>query len=265
MELIQRVRVRIDRAVKHINEFGLVSSAYLRESPFATRTESYTENGKEGLRFFFQVNKKLPPSLGVIAGDSIHNLRASLDNIVWALGKVYPSTDTSADANRLAFPVCDTAEQYENTLRRREYKAITNFPSEAQQLIESLQPYYSTPEGFRLSILHALWNADKHRSPDLMAAVPNGISMKGFDLQAPAEISAGWEIYDGREFAHGILPDAGIAADAKVELLDIAICFHESGPAANFVAFAFLEQLLHMVNNIVTRFEPYFPSESQSS
>ena len=175
MDYMEIPKLRLNRATRHLNEFIQEADKYLANNPFGTFTSRYTDNGNECLRLVYKVHQEPPKSLGVIAGDCIHNLRAILDNIVWSLGQVFPSTNPKAKGDKLSFPICISKQKYQETLQRPEWITINGFPKAAQELIESLQPYHSSMYAHRISVLHALWNADKHRSPDLMGGASGGV------------------------------------------------------------------------------------------
>lgn len=265
MPYLESHKLRLNRATMHLNELMEQAQFFLASEPFGYEIEYYQDSGKSCLRFVYKVYREPPRNLGIIAGDCIHNLRASLDNIVWSLGQVYSSSDPKARNDRLAFPVYDNKQEYIKALNRPELKGILDFPEEAQRLIESLQPYNNTnPESHRLSILHKLWNADKHRSPEIMGGAPRGVSVVGYNL-SDGGLSAGLYIKNGRSFGFGTIPKQGIAPDAKVTLLHTEICFHEDGPASGYTVIGFLYELLQFVNLMINKFELTFPRCSSNT
>lgn len=103
MDDMEVLRLRLERAAEHIAEFCDDADAFLRGQPFRIVSEYYAEGDTQFVRLLFRVDRSPPKRLGVIAGDCIHNLRAILDNIVWSLGKAYPTNDSKAKSERLAF------------------------------------------------------------------------------------------------------------------------------------------------------------------
>jgi len=96
--------------------------------------------------------------LGLIAGDFICNLRASLEHLAWELAKIgkrRPSAET-------CFPICSV----DCSRTQARIAAATNgMPAEAIARVKSLQPYndgkaYKSHPLWRLNFL---WNANKHR------------------------------------------------------------------------------------------------------
>jgi hypothetical protein len=260
MDYMEIPRLRLERAAEHINQFCIEADAFLKTKPFGFVTEYYTEDGKDFVKFLFRVYHEPPKRLGIIAGDCIHNLRATLDNIAWSLGRVYPTTDPNAKPDKLAFPVCYSYSNYRNKLQTPNFKAINDFPPDVQVLIESMQPYNSTsPSAFFLSQINKLSNTDKHKTPDLMGGNAHGVTMKGYNLQQPASMSAGLAVLDGKEFARGAIPEGGISKDAQVEL-SIDVAFHVRGAVKGGIARYFLINLYQFIRDeVITQFEPFLP------
>ncbi|WP_157214359.1 hypothetical protein [Pseudomonas sp. GM60] len=258
MDYLENSTAKLNRAIKHLNEFIHEADAFLATSPFGIRVENYEDNGAKCIRFSYNVHQDPPKALGVIAGDCIHNLRSILDNIIWSLGKIYLSTDQKAKPDRLYFPVLKTEEEYKRKIETPELIAIKQFPQSAQDLIERLQPYNGTLPAHRISVLHALWNADKHRSPNIVGGVGGGVS-QSYNLQQPASLSAGVYIQHGREFGYGALPENGIPQGAKIEVLDMHLLFEEDGPASRFVVSGLLSELIEIVRDeVIYKLAPLF-------
>jgi hypothetical protein len=146
-----------------------------------------------GHDFRVHVRNQIPDSIGLIFGDFIHNLRASLDNLVYEL----------AFQNRrtISFPVySDRAKfstEFEPLLR-------SSVPPEAFQIIERVQPYHATDSSdprVRLGLLNSFWNGDKHRTttPILLANyMASAVAYRDtYDNIPPFEAYFG-EIYEGK-------------------------------------------------------------------
>lgn len=263
MDYLEVPRLRLDRAAEHIVEFITEADAYLKTDPFGSTAEYFEEGGIKFVRLLFKVHREPPKRLGVIAGDCIHNLRAILDNIVWSLGKAFPPTDPKAKPDMLAFPVCTSEDNFKEALKSPKYRSISAFPSAAQDLIRAMQPIWtgnSLPgPAFNLGLLNELWNMDKHKSPDLMGGTNHAVALHGYNLQQPASLAAGMAVLDGREFARGAVPPAGIPSDARVDL-SVDVAFHVTGPAKGHIARHLLGAFYYFVrNDVIAKFEPVFP------
>lgn len=264
MDYLEVPRLRLARAAEHIREFVGEADTYLKTNPFGSTAEYFDEGGTKYVKLLFKVHKEPPKRLGVIVGDCIHNLRAILDNVVWSLGKAFPPTDAKAKPDMLAFPVCKSEDDFKAALKSPKYKSIGEFPLPAQDLIRALQPIWagnSLPApAFYLGLLNELWNMDKHKSPDLMGGTNHAVALHGYNLQQPASLAAGMAVLDGREFARGALPPAGIPSDARVDL-SIDVAFHVSGPAKGQIARHLLAAFYCFVrDDVIAKFEPVFPT-----
>src|SRR5882672_12019746 len=56
-----------------------------------------------------------PQELSFIAGDAIHNLRAALDNLTWALAGKYGAPNSK---NKVQFVACKTRNEFEEAKKR---------------------------------------------------------------------------------------------------------------------------------------------------
>jgi hypothetical protein len=112
---------------------------------------------KGGYLFRIHVNAEIPESIGLIFGDFAHNLRASLDNLMFELLRA-PATGSVRP-----FPVCSQRADFlkiEPTLRQQ-------ISAKALPVIESVQPFHAadtSDPSDRLRPLHDFWNEDKHRT-----------------------------------------------------------------------------------------------------
>lgn len=127
------------------------------------------------------VRKQPPPKLGILAGDWAHNLRGSLDHLVYQLA-VLDSRPGKAPEGTF-FPIAKTEREYTDpgpcgtaSLRDRALAGITE-PHRA--LIDAEQPYVgrTREEADRhlFSVLNAFTNTDKHRLINPAAVMPFGL------------------------------------------------------------------------------------------
>jgi len=99
----------------------------------------------------------------LLIGDCVHNLRSALDYIAWELAGADPTDRVTM------FPIFLNPDAY----RREAPRRIERLPSEAQTLIEELQPYHATdPPKSGLWALHTLDAADKHQLLTVTAVMP---------------------------------------------------------------------------------------------
>lgn len=100
-----------------------------------------------------------PVELGLIAGDSIHNLRTALDHLVCALIRANGKQPKRANQ----FPIQVTTPDKE--AKKRIQRNLAGLASEARKRIRELQPFLdpSSERSRGLRLLAILDNADKHQ------------------------------------------------------------------------------------------------------
>jgi len=114
-----------------------------------------------------EILKPMPPEFAAIVGDCLHNLRSSLDNLIYELAVAYKGEPLSKSIEgHVAFPMfrSDT----ENTAKTLKCMIRGIHPG-ARTIVKGLQPYTRRDEAhkFILWILNELSNKDKHRFPHL--------------------------------------------------------------------------------------------------
>lgn len=260
---VSMARGRLDHACVRMNHLLNASNQYLASNPFHIEREFFDNHDAiPCVRFRYRVTALPPPMLGLLVGEVIHQLRATLDNLVWALGQVYPSQNCKAKNEKLAFPVAESEEKFEQLLAKSEYVGILDFPTKAQSAIRDVQSFRRTLGGPDLSVLHRLWNADKHKVPSVFITHSHGVSQH-LDLRAPSFISVG-EIADGVIFLEGVLPPQGIAADAAPQLTGVVLGVNDPLlPDSKHAFQPLLYGSVQLVNSVINQLEPLFPVESR--
>ena len=114
-------------------------------------------------RYSAIVRMSNPPDLrrwSVIASDCFHNLRSSLDYLVYAVAIQESSMNPPPDCGNLQFPITDDPAKFESTRWR-----IKSLSSKMQTVLESIQPYNRSHPSLPplLTILRDFDNSDKHR------------------------------------------------------------------------------------------------------
>lgn len=262
---VAAARERHGHACFRMNELMYACRQYLASKPFSIERELFDSHGAiPSVRFRYRVSTRPPPRLGLLAGEVVHQLRATLDNLVWALGQVYPSPNNKAKNEELSFPVADTEEKFERLLTKPKYLGILDFPHEALSTLLDAQSFRRALDGPDLGVLHRLWNADKHKVPSVFISHSSGI-FQDLDLRAPSSSSVG-EIADGVTFLEGALPPQGIDADATPRLTGVVMGIND--PLLPTAKYAFLPLLyghIHLVNSVIIRLEPLFSSGSSQA
>ncbi len=110
--------------------------------------------------YVLRIYSQPPPEIRFAAGDVIHNLRATIDNLIWGIGQVFRAH------NNLGLEFYRS----ETSFRDCYLPKIRKLPEPIRDWIESIQPYDGRHYIKLLNVLHHLWNRDKHRAPTLMNA-----------------------------------------------------------------------------------------------
>jgi hypothetical protein len=114
------------------------------------------------------IDPSVDPTWGLIVGDILNNLRASLDHIAWALATKHAAdrsiTLTEGQEKSVYFPL-RIAPANKPVLGGLAQGDVGLFPPKARNLVEDFQPYNRTkrPELNLLGVLGELANQDKHR------------------------------------------------------------------------------------------------------
>lgn len=108
----------------------------------------------EGSDVTLIVTKTLNPSVSLVVGDAFHNLRASLDHMVYQV-----ITHHKDDGDRCQFPFADNESKLINQTTYKQIAAASNMAGKL--LIEKIMPYEAT--NYKLWGLNKLNNIDKHR------------------------------------------------------------------------------------------------------
>jgi hypothetical protein len=195
-----------DRGKEHFESLERELVAFLQpdcyEITYEVEVETERESFLQGVaRRRVNFKRDLPLfRLGVLVGDVIQNLRASLDHVIYAI-----SYSRDADAFRhdrsTEFPICDSADTFNRTSHRHEIRGL---PEEAQRIVERHQPYHN-PTGLTADPLWALRemsNVDKHRTINLtiwhaialrwdITSIPPGIKIHSHWLRPIGPIESG--------------------------------------------------------------------------
>ncbi len=153
--------LKLDRAEQHLNLLTLAVTEWIDAHPNLIQEETDLETG-DGLVVVDAPAAPPADAISLIAADCIHNLRASLDQLVFALAWANTAGPlTEKDARRCEFPVYGPRAPKVSDLARR----IGAIDPGAQALIAGFQPYNAGPQYAeeKLWILDQLWNLDKHR------------------------------------------------------------------------------------------------------
>jgi len=124
------------------------------------------KSGRAGLTWRFNVESPPPVSLGVVAGDVIHNLRSALDHLARELVIANGANPRDEGRPRTQFPIVTASEQQPVI-----HTESGDISSAAQVLLEVVQP--NNRPDHPLAVLTRLANIDKHRTILFTHRVPS--------------------------------------------------------------------------------------------
>jgi hypothetical protein len=185
------------------------------------------------------------PRLRSILGDVIHNLRCALDYIVTVLVDASGATLTT----RHQFPIFLTEDGYLSRVVNHKSGPLQGI-AEGLTVFRDLQPYKHKPDPRQdpLWHIHRFNNADKHREPAALLAIPSGAIQLRFN-GIPAERVPVLEITEWdpnkEHVIHSIRSDPPSAYNLRAE-----------GPiklAVSFTTPAFESEPAHSVNLVQLR------------
>lgn len=169
-------RAKVERAKHHVGELQAAVAEFFETHPYEVIPENDTEAGQR----LYKVSKVAPPpdSLSLIAGDIVHNLRASLDLLVWQLVEANGKTPTKSDG----FPINESAKAFETG---GVAKVKGRISKDAVKVLRAVKPYKGGNDA--LWRLHHLDIADKHRVLLLVGSAFRSVSPPVPDLATVPE------------------------------------------------------------------------------
>lgn len=151
-ERIATVRLKIERAEKHIRDLDAEIVAFLKENPYPV--SRYQDPTSGYVVHYVDSVRPIPPAISLIAGDAIANIRSALDHLAYQLFLVGSG---EGDGTHVYFPIFDSVQEYEAKSGRK----IKGMSEEAKRAIAAVKPYLGG--NLLLWQLHKLNNLDKHR------------------------------------------------------------------------------------------------------
>jgi len=155
-ERIILIRVKVERAKKHLKDFDLQAEAFRDAYTHVIGTKKDPQT-QQAIRYF----TKLPISkfeVLAVAGDVLQNLRSALDHLAFHLVEVGLRRPVGEKiGKRIAFPIIEKASEYEGFKTRK----IKGARKATVKAIDALKPYKGGNHA--LWLLHYVNNVDKHR------------------------------------------------------------------------------------------------------
>ena len=173
MKPMDQLLLRVEHAWDCLQTFRTREQSFLSSNPYRVWQEVEQES-KDNL-IYIEQTAPFPFELAFMAGDCVHNQRATLDNLVAAL--------PGAESQQSAFVILDRPPADDEgrpiSFAERAWQLKGTDPATIS-LIEGLQPYQQTrasygsqaPIGLQLWRIEELSTRDKHRTPSIVARLP---------------------------------------------------------------------------------------------
>jgi hypothetical protein len=189
MSRMQFIELKAGRALAHLEALKSELQTYYDSKPCTVTKFSKPDIGRRGLRIELQ-----DPSdtIYLLAGDFAHNLRCTLDHVVYAL--IVHNTKNLPDSAQVQWPI--QIKQDDSSFERQ----TKGVPAQAADIIKSLQPYHDGPgDAYKQNPiwqLHKLDIVDKHRriainEHAIQSYFPTGSKVPGFLAEI---VEHGWEV-----------------------------------------------------------------------
>lgn len=169
-DLTRSYWAKFERGKKHLADLQRAIPALGQLQPYSIFEDLETEPG--ACIFRLRYNDPIPTDIGLMIGDCLHNFRAALDHVIFALSR--PRIENPKESG---FPICVARDQFDGPAGKRRgpsgVSKIKHCPPSARPVILRHQPYRrmdGTETGHPLWLLNELENIDKHRLFHIVAA-----------------------------------------------------------------------------------------------
>ena len=256
-------RLKIVRAKQHLESFNEEAFRYVNTKP--CKVVSKIEGDYVGIEGV--VTSQPPPAFACIVGDFVTNLRAALDYIAWEIAMRRGCGRTLAESKqrKITFPIYETNAKFAGSNSSATFlRDICAVPTEAMDVIESVQPYHAGYESIRR--LNDLVRIDKHQTILLcgtyMGDVGNIAIYRNNELAWTAYGTGagfGTTRFKGNLAAAG--EPTGHAAEYRVEMdgePSVYISLKDFPSPGETTWVGLLQQILECVANVVPSFDPFF-------
>jgi hypothetical protein len=154
MAAIDRIKLKGERADKHIRDLYIALNAFYASKPYAGIANKDPQTGESIYRLTRVDDVPLP--ISTIVGDVLQNLRSALDHLLYAL--VAKAIAPKLPSKVVMFPIGETPDEYMTLKIKRKIELAG---PEAIRRLDAIKPYKGGND--RLWQIHKLNNIDKHR------------------------------------------------------------------------------------------------------
>ena len=152
------VWARLERCKDHFESFRITWDEHLASQPHSPKVEV----DKEGNGRLVLIRHKEPPLvLSLFLGEFLYELRAALDNALYAAAIIDSGENPPPKAESLEWPICKNEKAWKNHRNRR----LSALSQELQEDLYSIQPFKAEyPAWNCLAILNDMARTDRHRA-----------------------------------------------------------------------------------------------------
>lgn len=151
------VRARLQRCQDHIDSFHSTWDKHLSSRPHSVGMDMDNEgNG----RLYLIRHKEPPLILSLFLGEFLYELRAALDNALYAAAIIDSGDNPPPKADKLEWPICRSKEAW-----KRQRSRLSALSKELQDDLYAIQPFNAEAPGWNcLAILNDMARLDRHRA-----------------------------------------------------------------------------------------------------
>lgn len=209
LDPLYNVRKKIERAERQVEELDAEIKNFLDTEPWTFRRDVEPDYWQV---YRAVVHRHPPGDLGIIVGDIAHNLRSSLDHLVWQL----VLQNRRLPSGRNQFPILTTSRAWDEIIERKpappgerklqSRKWLKGVGRKNQSLVKSVQPFWKLGAAKYEPLTQLQWlnNFDKHRTihagygyvgePKLTMLSPGITLVDGISPQIDSRIEEGVEM-----------------------------------------------------------------------
>jgi len=224
------VGARLDRCTHLFESFRVVWEDHLASGPHQLGVEvDDVGNG----RIVFTRLSEPPVELSLILGEFLYELRAALDNALFAVAIIDSGQNPPPRAATLEWPICIDEAAWESQRRRR----LDALSAELQDALHTIQPFQAEfPTWNCLKILNDMARVDRHRAVHFVTSfASNGWMKHNLDLVLNLEVFPGPVPPDGTLARFRWLGDFEITPDyldGRTKF-DVEVAGVQLGPGPN--------------------------------
>ena len=176
-ERLALIRLKIERADKHIDDLKGALSAFFGSNPYKVMAKRDPQTRK--MIYYLASIEPVPVDIALITGDIVHCLRDALDHLAQQLYLV-GTGNANGFRDKTSFPIMPSAKEFKTGLERK----VEGMRQDAIDAIRRIEPY-PTGKGADLYTFHRLNNIDKHRIIVTVMARHGGVGIAPLLMSTP--------------------------------------------------------------------------------